>query len=61
MIEDDEDEVEITATDSHAIFICGSAKMVTRLIEGSYINYKNVIPKEFGIEIEVPKTSLPRP
>ncbi len=58
MIEDDEDEVEITATDSHAIFICGSAKMVTRLIEGSYINYKNVIPKEFGIEIECSKNQL---
>lgn len=52
IITDTEEEVSITATSRNAIFMFDSFKMVTRLIEGNYINYNNVIPKDYSIEIE---------
>ena len=37
-------EVKINATSRNAIFMFDNCKLVTRLIEGNYINYENVIP-----------------
>ncbi|MEE1048662.1 MAG: DNA polymerase III subunit beta [Clostridia bacterium] len=52
IIPDTEEDIRITATSRNAIFMFESFKMVTRLIEGNYINYNNVIPKDYSIEIE---------
>ncbi len=52
IISDTEEEVRITATSRNAIFTFDNFKMVTRLIEGNYINYHNVIPKDYSIEFE---------
>lgn len=49
---DTEDEVKITATSRNAIFMFDNFKMVTRLIEGNYINYESVIPKDAAIEFD---------
>lgn len=57
ILSDDED-VQINATARHAIFSFGGCRMVTRLIEGNYINYNSVIPKDFDIEIECPAQKL---
>lgn len=48
----DEEEVQIHATSRHAIFMFENYRMVTRLIEGNYINYLSVIPKDYDIEID---------
>ena len=47
----DDEDVQINATSRHAIFMFGNYRMVTRLIEGNYINYNSVIPKDYDIEI----------
>ncbi len=52
IISDTEEEVKITATSRNAIFMFDNFKMVTRLIEGNYINYHNVIPKDYAIEFD---------
>lgn len=52
IIGDTDEEVLINATSHNAIFMFDNVKMVTRLIEGNYINYSNVIPKDFSIEFE---------
>lgn len=52
IISDTEEEVRITATSRNAIFMFDNFKMVTRLIEGNYINYHNVIPKDYAIEFD---------
>lgn len=49
---DTEEEVKITATSRNAIFMFDNFKMVTRLIEGNYINYESVIPKDAAIEFD---------
>ncbi len=51
IIGDDETEIQIHATESHANFMFENYRMVTRLIEGNYLNYKSVIPKDHDIEI----------
>lgn len=50
IIGDTEEEIKINATSRNAIFMFDDYKMVTRLIEGTYMNYKSVIPPEFSIE-----------
>ncbi len=52
IIGDTEEEVRINATARNAVFMFDNFKMVTRLIEGTYINYHNVIPKDYAIEME---------
>ncbi len=40
------DEIRIARSDNHLGFKCGSTLVFTRLIEGPYPNYEQVIPKE---------------
>lgn len=54
ILSDEEEEVNITATSRNAIFMFGNCKLVTRLIEGNYINYNSVIPKDYAIEFSCP-------
>lgn len=49
---DTDEDVRITATSRNAIFMFDNFKMVTRLIEGNYINYDSVIPKDAAIEFD---------
>lgn len=51
IIGDDEEPVKICATNRQAIFMFDNYRMVTRLIEGNYMNYQSVIPKDFDIEV----------
>ncbi len=39
------EKVKITVGEKHLLFTVGSVQFLTRLIEGSYPNYENVIPK----------------
>ena len=55
---DTDEEVKITATSRNAIFMFDNVKMVTRLIEGNYINYESVIPKDNAIEFDCSTAQL---
>lgn len=52
IIGDSDEDIRINATSRNAIFMFDNFKMVTRLIEGNYINYHNVIPKDYAIEVD---------
>ena len=52
------DEVEIARSDNHLGFKCGSTLVFTRLIEGPYPNYEQVIPKENDKIATVDKDAL---
>ena len=58
IIPDDCENIEILATSRHAIFIMGSSRLVTRLIEGEYMNYQGVIPASYEIEFECETAKL---
>ncbi len=58
ILTDDVENVEINATGRHAIFSFENYRMVTRLIEGNYINYESVIPKDYQIELNCSASKL---
>lgn len=58
ILTDADEEISITATSRNAIFMFDNCKLVTRLIEGNYINYNSVIPKDYSIEFTCPVSQL---
>ncbi len=55
---EEEGEVEITATNNHAIFKIGNCRMITRLIEGTYTNYERIIPSSYELELRCSKKDI---
>ncbi len=50
----DEDEpIKIALTDNHGLFTIGNTKLVSRLLEGEFINYNQILPKEYKSRIKV--------
>lgn len=58
ILKDDDENVEINCTSKNAVFIFENYRVVTRLIEGDYINYSSAIYDEGEIEIECPLYEL---
>ncbi len=59
MLKDDEENtVTIYVGENQAMFDCGSFKLTTRLIDGEYFSYKQIIPKQFKIEFSVDGNSF---
>ncbi len=58
ILKDDEELVEINCTSKNAVFIFDNYKVVTRLIEGEYINYDSAIYESGEIELECPLYEL---
>ena len=54
VLPDDEEKVEISVSRKYALFSFGNTKMVTRLIEGEFFNYRKSIPSEGKIFITLP-------
>ena len=50
-----DDKVSINLTDKNVLFSFGSCRFFSRLLEGEFINYNNVIPKEklYSAKVEV--------
>lgn len=55
---DTEDEVEITFTQNHILFTIGNTKVISRLLEGEFIKYESIIPKEHNLSIVVNKEQI---
>jgi len=52
----DNSEIEISFTDKHVLFIYNNVKIISRLLEGEFINYDQIIPTNFKSKMIV-KTS----
>ncbi len=55
---DDENSVKISFGENQIFFDLGKTKIISRLIEGEFPNYEQVIPEEIKEKIKVNKTSL---
>ena len=54
MLKDDEEEiVTITVGQNQARFECGGFTLTTRLIDGEFFSYRQIIPKQFKVEFNV--------
>lgn len=55
---DDESEIEIRVGDRHIIFKIDEYEIVSRLLEGNFLNYKSAIPLTHATRILVPTRRL---
>ncbi|MCC8357753.1 MAG: DNA polymerase III subunit beta [Oscillospiraceae bacterium] len=55
---DEEDTVEITVGAKHISFSMGETVLVTRRLEGEFLNYRKSIPSDFSIMVEADRNEL---
>jgi len=58
LLDEDAGPFQMALSKNHVVFKIGTLYMVTRLIEGSYPNYEQVIPKENDTQVGFDKTPL---
>lgn len=58
LIPDSEDKVRVNFGRKHVIFVIDDVVFFSRLIEGEYINYERVIPKESKIAAKISKDEI---
>jgi len=56
--EDINEKVKIFFSNNQIFFDFGSVNLISRLIEGEFPNYKNIIPKTFQTKIQINKINL---
>ncbi|MBW6441190.1 DNA polymerase III subunit beta [Patescibacteria group bacterium] len=57
-LDDIEDDVEVVISESQILFSFGNANIISRLIEGKYPDYKQIIPTEFKTILQVDKRDI---
>jgi DNA polymerase-3 subunit beta len=58
ILEDSEESVNITFTPNHILFNLGNTKIISRLLEGEFINYKSIIPDEYSLKVTVKRNEF---
>ncbi|WP_446898169.1 DNA polymerase III subunit beta [Clostridium sp. LBM24168] len=58
ILEDNEENVDITFTPNHILFNLGKTKIVSRLLEGEFIQYNSIIPEEFNSKVIAKREEL---
>lgn len=57
-VDEDEENVKLLLNDQKAILIVGNVKVVLRLLEGSFIPYKDILPKDNNITVKVNRSDF---
>lgn len=55
---EEDTNMQICFTDKHALFIIDNTKLISRLLEGEFINYTQIIPKEFKSQVKIDTENL---
>lgn len=58
ILKDEEIEIEIYHTANQVLFQIENTKVISRLLEGSFINYNAVLPKDYKTEVVVKRETL---
>lgn len=58
LIEEENPDVDIFFTDKQILFNLNKTRVISRLLEGEFINYKQIIPKEYKSRLKVNTRSL---
>ena len=58
--DDDDAELEIAVGDKHVSFVIGSTVVVSRRLEGEFLNYRKSLPTEFRFTLGVDRAELIR-
>ena len=57
-LDENEEMLEITISENQILFSFGSASIISRLIEGKYPDYKQIIPDKFESQITINKNEI---
>ncbi|MDD3223100.1 MAG: DNA polymerase III subunit beta [Clostridium sp.] len=55
---DDEGNVDVTFSKNHILINLGTTKIISRLLEGEFINYNSIIPEEYNLRVKVKREEL---
>ncbi|MDI3311241.1 MAG: DNA polymerase III subunit beta [Thermoanaerobacterium sp.] len=58
VMEDNDDDVSISFTGNQILFEFNDTKVISKLLDGNYMNYKAVIPKDFKSVVIIDKDDL---
>ncbi|WP_291650854.1 DNA polymerase III subunit beta [Clostridium sp.] len=58
ILEDVSDIVKITFTNNHILFNLNNTKVISRLLDGKFVNYSSLLPQEHKILVDVNKQQL---
>ncbi|QZY55051.1 DNA polymerase III subunit beta [Crassaminicella profunda] len=58
LTEEENTDVEIFFTDKHVLFNMNQTRVISRLLEGEFINYHQIIPKEYKSRAKVKTKNL---
>jgi DNA polymerase-3 subunit beta len=58
ILEDIDDIVDITFTNNHILFNLEKTKIISRLLEGKFINYNSLLPQEHKLFVNVNRQEL---
>lgn len=58
LLEEEAKEVEITMAENQVEFKFADTKLISRVIEGTFPDYEQIIPKEFPTKLEISKEEL---
>lgn len=58
IMSDDDSIVEISFTNNQVLFEMNDTKVISKLLEGNYMNYKAVLPRDFKLIVNVGKDDL---
>lgn len=58
ILEDINDLVQITFTKNHVLFNLNKTRIISRLLEGKFVNYKSLLPQEHKLLVTVNKQEL---
>ncbi len=57
-LDETEEILEVTISESQILFAFGSANMISRLLDGKYPDYKQIIPDKFELKVAVNKNEI---
>ena len=58
ILEDDDSIVDITFTNNHILFNLAQTKIISRLLDGKFVNYNSLLPQEHKLIVEVKRQDL---
>lgn len=58
ILEDVNELVKITFTNNHILFNLNKTRIISRLLEGKFVNYKSLLPEEHKLSVTVNKQNL---
>ncbi|CAH2215334.1 DNA polymerase III subunit beta [Tepidibacter aestuarii] len=58
ILSEEEGNFKIAFTDKHCLFLVKDTKIITRLLEGEFINYNQLIPREYNLRVKVDTKKL---